>query len=157
MYKYLKDTYLLQGVGISKITVDELHKDYIAYCIDSQVKYKGKIDFNTSLKNIGIIFHKCDKINYYNCDYATLKSIADKFKWVHDLDVDMTSIKVDQIAPVDDLSMFVKVVRQKNKAVIEPIIEQIVEPVIVVEKKPKKKLTKSIKKEINNILSVLDN
>jgi predicted RNase H-like nuclease (RuvC/YqgF family) len=51
-----------------------------------QYKIKHKINFCRLLEEVGLIRRKDDTIYFYDISYEQLKSISDKFHWVHELD-----------------------------------------------------------------------
>jgi hypothetical protein len=87
VYRFLKDCYVLKHKCIEKVSLGNLHDDYVLYCTNQQQKPKGKIEFNLSLKNIGIVCHKSNGDNYFTVKLEQLKELAKKFNWVHELDV----------------------------------------------------------------------
>ena len=88
VYKFLKEQYIFHNIGIDKIKVCDLHKEYESYCISTQAgRARGLIDFNKHLKNIGIEYKTgAHNINYYTVSLDTLKEAAKKYHWIHKLD-----------------------------------------------------------------------
>ena len=56
------------------------------YCNKFTLKTKSKIDFNNTLKDIGINHKPSNCQNVYKVTYDELIKISDKFHWVHELD-----------------------------------------------------------------------
>ena len=92
VYKFLKDDYVLKSIGINKMLLSGLYKEYIDYCTKHTQKIKGKIDFNAMLKQVGIESYKSNGNNVYNVPKEELKAISDKLHWVHRLDSDRHDI-----------------------------------------------------------------
>jgi hypothetical protein len=87
VHKFLKDSYVLSTLCIDKVKVVDLYDEFIEYCNRNDIsKIKTKIDFNNSLKNIGINSYKSNGSNYYKVSISELKAISNKFHWIHDLD-----------------------------------------------------------------------
>jgi hypothetical protein len=79
--------FVIKNIGVEKIKASDFHNEYESYCSDHNItKIKSKIDFNTSLKNIGFNYYKSNGVNFYKISKNELKTISDKFHWVHDLD-----------------------------------------------------------------------
>ena len=67
------------------------------YCNNNDIsKIKTKIDFNNSLKNIGINYYKSNGANYYKVLISEFKTISNKFHWIHDLD----DVKIIEEKPI---------------------------------------------------------
>ena len=84
-YNFIKDEYILQKRHM-KITVQGLYDEYVEYCRIKDKKPLSKYKLNEKLKEIQIMHEKINVANYYRYSYEQLKEIADKFKWIHDLD-----------------------------------------------------------------------
>ena len=94
VYRFLKDDYVLKSIGINKLKLTELYKEYVSYCVRLSIqKFKGKIDFNAMLKNVGIEPLKYTGVYLYNVSYEKLKALSDKFHWVHKLDTDKCEVR----------------------------------------------------------------
>ena len=93
VHKFLKDNYVLAEQPIEKIKVADLYEEFITYCNKHDIsKIKTKIDFNTSLKNIGINYFKSNGSNFYKATLNELKTMSNKYHWIHDLDDVQTTI-----------------------------------------------------------------
>ncbi len=86
VYRFLKDHYILRNAGITRIKIADIYDEYIQYCNKESIKYKNKIDFNTTMKNIGIQYYSSSGEKVYKVTFETLNAISDKFHWVHELD-----------------------------------------------------------------------
>ncbi len=84
--KFLKEEYVLHRKGIDKILVGDMYNKFCIYCSKLNIKPKNKIDFNKSLKDLGIEYKKSNGNNYYVLSLDELNNISQKFKWVHELD-----------------------------------------------------------------------
>jgi hypothetical protein len=86
VYDFLKQNYILQHKSIY-CSVDELFEEYKIFVGDSHKAY-GKIDFNKKLREIGIDYYKTNggMLNRFKVSFDDLMIIANKFKWIHDLD-----------------------------------------------------------------------
>jgi hypothetical protein len=95
VYKFIKDEYVLKRNGFNKLPLRELYADYVIYA-NGKFKPKFKIEFNNTLKHIGI---SCNTKFIFNMSYEELKSIADKNHWIHELDLEEED---DGISPFDN-------------------------------------------------------
>lgn len=85
-FKFLKESFVLKNKAVGKMKVNDLYKLYVDYCIGVDKKALNNIKFCAKLKEINIHFSKIHGYNYYNIDLERLRGIADKFKWIHELD-----------------------------------------------------------------------
>jgi len=134
-YKFLKNNYVLTNKKIFA-SVDDLYNEYKNYCIHNKCKDLGKIGFNNKMKEIGIKFFRSDggTINRYKVEHSELLKIANKFKWIHELDIFREDIFVD-----DEISLL-------DQGIIEePDYKQIVEE--------QKKQIKDLQEQINQLKS----
>ena len=86
VYRFIKDVYILQELSIVKIKVFDIYEDYCSYCKLKDTKPKLKIDFCNTLQNVGINKKKISGYWYYKESWEDLKTIANKFNWIHELD-----------------------------------------------------------------------
>src|SRR5690606_37590019 len=56
------------------------------YCTSKGKKAYTKIKFSKKLEEIGIVYKKSHGQFKYNVPYADLKALADKNRWIHELD-----------------------------------------------------------------------
>ena len=113
--QFLKDEYVLNNLGLN-IKPKDLHDDYNNYCNSNNIKNPlSKIQFVEKLTNLNINYMKSGT-NIYKVSYEHLKQIADKNKWIHELDeVDNN----DEVEELDDV-----IIKQQNQQ-IEELKEQI--------------------------------
>ena len=84
-------SYVLENRAIHS-TVDEFHKEYC----EVSSKHLGKLDFNSRMTELGIQYKpqnrknettgKMTKVNEYRVSAETLREIAEKGHWIHELD-----------------------------------------------------------------------
>lgn len=101
VYKFLKDEYILKHYSLDKKTLSDVNEHYKAYCLENHYKPKGIIEFHKMLKNVGIEAKKSDKSHKFKITNEELKSIADKYHWVHELDLDECDDE-EEISPLDN-------------------------------------------------------
>lgn len=99
-YKFLKDEYILKNNNISKVTPKSLHSNYSDYCSIKEKKPVSLIRFSAKLREIGIEYRKIHGDNVYNVSLDDLKKIAEKHKWMHELD---EYVKDDKEPIINDL------------------------------------------------------
>jgi phage/plasmid-associated DNA primase len=87
VYDYIKQTYVLAKVDMN-ITPKELYANYKLFCDGNQQKaVDNKTTFNEKLKSVGIEYRKKGN-HYYIYDSNQLLEIANRHKWIHELDED---------------------------------------------------------------------
>lgn len=86
VYKFLKFEYILRRQGINRVKVDDLYENYKDYCGSDKFKYT-KTKFCQKLREIQVEYTKSNGDNYYFVTYDQLQKVADKRKWIHELDV----------------------------------------------------------------------
>lgn len=89
VYKFIKEEYILKSQPLNKISVKQLFNKYEIYCISQHIKSKGKIEFKKTLEDVGIKCYKSDTCHKYNYTLEDLNKIAQKFHWIHELDLDV--------------------------------------------------------------------
>ena len=115
-YQFIKDCYILQKKNIF-CTVQELHDEYKEFCLSKTIKAHHKIDFNKSLKTIGIVYYVCNSTNKYKVSYEDLLKIGNKFHWIHSLDefvksdVELTTQKTIK----DNTDENIKSIKEENE------------------------------------------
>jgi hypothetical protein len=136
-YKFLKNNYVLTNKKIFA-SVDDLYNEYKNYCIHNKCKDLGKIGFNNKMKEIGIKFFRSDggTINRYKVEHSELLKIANKFKWIHELDIFREDIFVDD--EVEEKSLL-------DQGVNEPDYKKITEE--------QSKQIKDLQEQINQLKS----
>lgn len=168
--KFLKHEYVLKRKPIDRVLVGNFYEHYCGYCRTLAIKPKNKIDFNKSLKDLGIEYKKSNGNNYYTVSIDELNKLATKFKWVHELDeyendepsldasVETTSdevVEIDyeqlykaQLAKVKELESKINELKQ-NRIVLKNIeIGELLDD--VKQMKPIKTYTKIVKQPISN-------
>jgi hypothetical protein len=147
---FLKEEYVREKKSIY-LTVDELFEEYRCFHEHAQKLY-GKIQFCSKLKDLGIVYYKCNSKNMYKVDYHFLFEKAKKKHWIHELDnididvnvkepepephVILTTNLQNEIALLkeqlqkqsEEIELYKSQLEQKNKTLVEEI------------KKPKKKV-----------------
>jgi hypothetical protein len=102
VHKFIKDEFILKKLPFNKISLTHLYEQYLSYCLQHSIKSKGKIEFNNTLKNVGIICYKSDKCHKFNMTFEELKAVSDKYHWVHSLDLDNEDDEEDDKSPLDN-------------------------------------------------------
>lgn len=129
--KFLKYEYILKRKSVDRISVTHLYDKFCRYCSTMNAKPKTKIDFNKHLKDLGIEYKKSNGNNLYDIPLEFLCKLADKFKWIHELDEyeDEQSLDVfedddkDNEEVVIDYEKLYKEQLEKNKALEAKIQE----------------------------------
>jgi len=85
VYKFIKDTYILARKGID-CKVTELYTAYCEYCSDNGQKALSNHKFYARLREICIDYKKIHGSHIFRYTAKELKAIADKHKWIHELD-----------------------------------------------------------------------
>ena len=88
--KFLKFNYVLKELPI-KCTLSELYKQYESYVTKNHPDHKCErlVEFSSNMKNLGLSHKPIGGYNCYRILYETLKQIADKKHWLHELDNDI--------------------------------------------------------------------
>ncbi len=92
--KFLKFEFLLSNIPI-KLKIKEPYSKYEKYCGDNGLHLETLTEFRSDMKQYGF---DSKVINGYNCfrmPIDKLKSIAEKRKWLHDLDKDVADDDTD--------------------------------------------------------------
>jgi phage/plasmid-associated DNA primase len=98
VFLFIKQEFILKKLPLTKTSLSILHQHYEEYCLSHSTKSKGKIEFNNTLKSVGIVCYKSDKCHKFNLTYEDLKAISDKYHWVHNFDLDEEE---DNTSPID--------------------------------------------------------
>lgn len=101
VYKFIKDEFVLKKLPLTKITLTILYEHYVSYCIQCSIKAKDKIEFNKTLKNVGIECYKSNSCHKFNVSYDQLLEISNKYHWVHNLELD-TNDDENKSSPLDN-------------------------------------------------------
>lgn len=101
-YKFIKQEYILKNKSM-KITLTNLHKEYEAFMTRHNKTPISNIEFNKKLKNVNINYKIADKgKNWIKMTHAELLEIAQKLKWIHELDEFESTTISDQGNFIDD-------------------------------------------------------
>lgn len=85
VYRFLKDEYLFKNKSVICTLVD-LFGNYQNYCSKYDRKPYTKTNFTKKLREIGKDYYQSKGQNRYSISLEELKELADKHKWIHDLD-----------------------------------------------------------------------
>ena len=149
--RFVKEKYVLNNVGIERITVGDLHEEYCDYAKSLGVRIFGKIDFTGSLKNMGIEYYKSGSFNYYKATLEKLNEIAKRFHWLHELDEFTVNDDNKENTVEFDLQTEINNLKAENKKLLELLNTQKVEKVkeIVIDKvKERKEIVESMIKQM---------
>ena len=88
-FKFLKEIFIFKKQNM-KHTAQQLYQLYDNYCSAHEKKACSKYDFIAKLREIQLDFKnkKINGINYYVYSHEHLAEIAEKFHWIHELDMD---------------------------------------------------------------------
>jgi hypothetical protein len=86
VFQYLKDEYLLKGLPISRITVQDMFKKYELYCTSKGKVPLKKTQMNAKFAEININHKPSNCQTVYKMSLEDLTTIANKNKWLHYLD-----------------------------------------------------------------------
>jgi len=107
-------------------SVDELFREYEAFCVVRKVKSKGKINFNAELKSYNIDYanKKIDgvKVNMFKVPHEDLLKIAETNHWIHQLDEETDdSEEEEQVKKVElsEADKLKKVIEKKDSIISE--------------------------------------
>jgi hypothetical protein len=93
---FLKENYILRGIGINPVIVQEFFDSYNVFCAGISKKALHKIDFNKQLATFNIIPYVSNKHNKYKISRDDLLAIAKKKSWIHALDVFTTDTEYEE-------------------------------------------------------------
>lgn len=85
VYQFLKFDYILAGKGID-CRVTELYALYQSFCKERDSNPLSNHKFYAKLREIQIEYKKIGGIHMYRVSAEQLKAIADKNKWIHEID-----------------------------------------------------------------------
>jgi hypothetical protein len=83
--QFLKEEYVLKTRGIINVKPKDLFIEFSQFCGDHNLKKVEKYEFIEKLKHLQINISKCST-NIFKVKYEELKAIAEKHKWIHELD-----------------------------------------------------------------------
>lgn len=84
-YKFIKFDYIMYHNGIND-SVMNVYRKFVSYCTENNVKYGSNIQFTARLREVGLDFKKTGGINKYVYTYDQLFELANKLRWIHELD-----------------------------------------------------------------------
>jgi hypothetical protein len=127
VFQFLKERYLFQKVGFSGAVSDTyvIYSEYVR--VMNLGKIKHKIDFNKTLKEIGISYYKSNSQNMYKVSYDELLEIAKKNKWIHQLELENIEEETEpekieeeeseekEIDEIEELKKQIEELKSKNK------------------------------------------
>lgn len=85
VYQFIKEKYILRDCGI-RCSVATLFNEYNAFVQKRNKIMLGKIKFCAKLSEVQINYKKSNGKTVFNYSYNELKAIAEKNKWLHELD-----------------------------------------------------------------------
>lgn len=143
-YKFIKKNYVLQKRSIF-CSLQELFDEYLAFCTLEEGRSANKHKFVKCLEELQIKYYKSNTKNMYKVDYETLKALADKRKWICDLDeegesdLDTSEKKINNLVQennklnkyIQDLEQRLALLEQKTK--YEKVIDIIVKKQLSIE------------------------
>jgi hypothetical protein len=148
VYKFLKEEYLLKNESVFE-KVNDFYVIFKAYCSTNNKTCVCKTDFISKLSEIQINFYKTKGSNYFKIEHSLLKTIADKFKWVNELDefdneemnddIENPKFETDKIDKKDEI------IDKQNKQ-IEELKKELLEIKQELEKRNEKRKAKKMKK-----------
>jgi hypothetical protein len=102
VYDYIKQIYVLPKMNMN-ITPKELYSNYKLYSENNQQKAVDKTTFTEKLKSVGMEYRKTKGNHYYIFDANELLEIANRHKWIHELDEDEMPTDNSAIHTVDEM------------------------------------------------------
>lgn len=131
VFLFIKQEFILKHKDLTNISLSILYDHYIEYCLTASIKSKGKIEFNNTLKSIGIICYKSNKCHKFNLTYEELKDISDKNHWVHNLDLDEeednnknSPLDHDLEPEIDYKTLYLELLAKQNKPIIKKVLTE---------------------------------
>jgi hypothetical protein len=118
-YKFLKEQYIFNKIGLDKIKLGDLHNQYNDWAEHSKQRQQTKIAFCEALKEIKITQKKTNGYLYYCVPYGELLAIAKKKHWIHELD-EFEEGENEQVEKVEDeCETLKKIIEEQNKKIAE--------------------------------------
>lgn len=113
-YLFLKSEYVLRHRGL-KIKPKDLYEDYLTYCKGANIsRIHSKGDFMMKLREINIDYIKNQGNHIYKVSSSELLTIADKQRWIHELDWEEKEITTTD-----------EVVEEYSKEYVESLLAEI--------------------------------
>ena len=85
--KFLKKEYLLKKKNV-RSKVKDLYTEYEIFCTENGLHCETKTEFTSGLKQYGFEFKCIGGYNCYRISVELLQAVAEKRKWLHELDKD---------------------------------------------------------------------
>lgn len=85
--KFLKYEFLLPKLQV-KLKIKELYSRYEKYCGANELHVETPAEFRSGMKQYGFDFKTISGYNCYRISLDQLQTVAEKRKWLHDLDKD---------------------------------------------------------------------
>jgi hypothetical protein len=85
--KFLKYKYFLRDISVNK-KVKELHYEFDEYCANNKLFTVSIQKFAQNMRELGFNYKPQNGYNTFKISMEELKNIAQKKKWIHDLDKD---------------------------------------------------------------------
>jgi hypothetical protein len=91
VYEFIKVEFILNSQDV-KLTAKEMYDMYAKFADSVNTKKLDRTSFSEKLKQVGIEYKKTNGNNWYKYTLEQLKEIADKHKWIHELDEYTTEV-----------------------------------------------------------------
>ena len=152
-YEFIKEQFILKKIDLNH-KPKELYELYKQFCNMKSYKSIDKYSFSEKLENVGITFIKTLGTNYLKYSVNNLIDIANKNKWLHELDETK-----DNYDDIDDVANHDNIIESKNneiKNLSDALLESKKEieelKKLLEEKKVNKKVFKKIVKKNNPVV-----
>jgi phage/plasmid-associated DNA primase len=83
--RFIKESFVLPKKDI-KISVPDMFDLFVSFCSNNNAKHCHKIDFNKKMAEYGMTYYKSNSKLMYKINHDDLLVIANKNKWLHELD-----------------------------------------------------------------------
>jgi len=117
--KFLKFEFLLPNIPI-KLKIKELYSKYEKYCEENGLHVETPTEFRSGMKQYGFDFKTISGYNCYRITIDKLKSVAEKRKWLHDLDKDFADSDNEEF-PITEDERFTMGVDLSDKSVDQSV------------------------------------
>jgi hypothetical protein len=153
-YEFIKEQFILKRIDLNH-KPKELYELYKQFCNMKSYKSIDKYSFSEKLESVGLTFIKTLGTNYLKYSVNNLIDIANKNKWLHELD----ETKDNNDDDIDDIANYDNIIECKNneiKNLSEALLESKKEidelKKLLEEKKVIKKVFKKIVKKVNPVV-----
>jgi hypothetical protein len=99
--KFLKIEFLLRNMEVNS-KIKDLYAKFEKFCEDNKLHCETMIEFRSGMKQYGFDFKMICGYNCYRITVDQLKAVAEKRKWLHDLDKDQNETDSDDEDDEDD-------------------------------------------------------